>query len=148
MAPKVHVVNVFAASPGGGNPAPIVAAAAGLSDQEMQDIARAYGHESGFVLPPPGGSDCDYSFRFWVPHHEMEMCGHATVGAVWLLDRMGVLPRDEVRIWTRSRFVEARVPGPSNSREVEISQPHGRVEPVPNAEAAAAEILSVLGVSS
>lgn len=80
MAAKVHVVNVFAASPGGGNPSPIVAVAAGLSDQEMQDVARAYGQESGFVLPPPSGSDCDYSFRFWVPHHEMEMCGHATVG--------------------------------------------------------------------
>src|ERR1700677_5164270 len=142
MAPKVHVVNVFAASPGGGNPAPIVAVAAGLSDQEMQDIARAYGHESGFVLPPPDGSDCDYSFRFWVPHHEMEMCGHATVGAVWLLDRMGVLPRVEVRISTRSGIVEARV------TEVEISQPHGRIEPVPNAERTEAEILSVLGVSS
>jgi len=44
--------------------------------------------------------------------------------------------------------VEARVTGPSNSREVEISQPHGRIEPVPNAEATEAEILSVLGVSS
>ena len=44
--------------------------------------------------------------------------------------------------------MEARVTGPSNSREVEISQPHGRVEAVPNAEATDAEVLSVLGISS
>jgi PhzF family phenazine biosynthesis protein len=148
MTPEVHLVSVFAASPRGGNPAPIVADAAGMSDQDMQEVARAHGHESGFVLPPPDGSGCDYSFRFWVPNHEMEMCGHATVGAVWLLDRLGVLPRDDVRIWTRSGIVEAHVSDVSGSRQVEISQPQGRVEPVPDAETSEAEILSVLGIKA
>jgi PhzF family phenazine biosynthesis protein len=54
-----------------------------MSDLETQQIAQTYGHESGFVLPPLG-SGCDFEFRFWVPNHEMVMCGHATVGAVWL----------------------------------------------------------------
>ena len=60
----VELVSVFASGPGGGNPAPIVADAAGLSDSDMRAIAAAYGHESAFVLPPPVGSACDLALRF------------------------------------------------------------------------------------
>lgn len=150
MPPQIHLLSVFAAGPRGGNPAPIVADAAGMSDTDMQEVARAYGQESGFVLPPPAGSDCDFAFRFWVPNHEMEMCGHATVGAVWLLDQLGQLPRDQIRIWTRSGVVEAHVAaaGAGGMRQVEITQPQGRVEAVPDAAATEAELLSVLGITS
>jgi len=145
MIPEVHLVNVFAAGPGGGNPAPTVADASGMSDADMQAVARRYGHESGFVLPAPAGSDCDLALRFWVPNHEMEMCGHATVGAVWLLDHLGKLPRDRVRIWTRSGRVEAHVTRPGTAgAQVEITQPPGRIEPLPDED----EILSVLGIGA
>ena len=53
---QVRFVRVFAAGPDGGNPAPIVVDAAGMSDAQMQEVASTYGHESGFVLPPPPGS--------------------------------------------------------------------------------------------
>lgn len=148
MTRRAHLISVFAAAPRGGNPAPIVADAAGMSDGDMQEVARAYGHESGFVLPAPAGSECDLALRFWVPNHEMEMCGHATVGAVWLLDHLRRLPRDQVRIWTRSGVVEARVVDTDSARQVEITQPLGRVEPVPDTEASEAEILSVLGITA
>lgn len=144
---RVRLVSVFAAGPGGGNPAPIVIDAAGMSDAEMQEVARAYGHESGFVLPPPLGTDCDFAFRFWVPNHEMPMCGHATVGAVWLLDQIGTLPGDTLAIWTRSGRVEARIRARTDQgAAVEISQPVGTVEPLPNAEKSQADILDVLGI--
>jgi PhzF family phenazine biosynthesis protein len=135
--------------PNGGNPAPIVVDAQGMSDEDMRAVARASGHESGFVLPAPPDSGCDFAIRFWVPNHEMEMCGHATVGAVWLLHRLGRLARDRVAIWTRSGRVEARMADRGSAGcQFEISQPRGRVESLPEAEAAVAEVLSVLGVSS
>jgi PhzF family phenazine biosynthesis protein len=144
---RVRLVSVFAAGPQGGNPAPIVIDAAGMSDAEMQGVARAYGHESGFVLPPPPGTDCDFAFRFWVPNHEMPMCGHATVGAVWLLDQVGRLPGDTLAIWTRSGRVEARIHARTDQgAAVEISQPAGTVEPLPDAEESRSEILDVLGI--
>jgi PhzF family phenazine biosynthesis protein len=149
MIPKIYLTRIFAAGPDGGNPAPIVMDAAGLSDAQMQEIARGYGHESGFVLPAPVASDCDFALRFWVPNHEMEMCGHATVGAVWLLDHLGRLPRDHVSIWTRSGRVEARVAERNAfGNRVEITQPQGRVDPLADAESAKTEILSVLGIAS
>ncbi len=142
MASNVYLVRVFADGPGGGNPAPIVVDAAGMSDAEMRGVAATYGHESGFVLPASGGSGCDFAFRFFVPNHEMEMCGHATVAAVWLLDLLGRLPRDRIAISTPSGTVEARVGGDGT---VEISQPAGRVQALPPTECH--EILSVLGIT-
>ena len=138
-------MRVFAAGPEGGNPAPIVVDAAGMSDAEMQAVARSYGHESGFVLPPPPDSDFDFDFRFWVPHHEMSMCGHATVGAVWLLEQLGRLSGDRLAIATKSGRVEARIRRRAGQDPVvEVSQPAGVVEPV--AHAAEADILDVLGI--
>jgi len=144
---QVRCVRVFAAGADGGNPAPIVIDAGGMSDAQMQRVAASYGHESGFVLPSPPGSDCDFEFRFWVPNHEMSMCGHATVGAVWLLEQLGRLRRDDVTISTRSGRVEARIRRPAGQDVlVEVSQPAGHVEPLPDADEAKADILQVLGI--
>jgi PhzF family phenazine biosynthesis protein len=146
---NVQFVSVFAAGLGGGNPAPIVVDATGMSDAQMQEVARSYGHESGFVFPSPPGSGCDFEFRFWVPNHEMSMCGHATVGAVWLLDQLGRVPGDRLSISTKSGRVEARIRRSAGQDVlVEVSQPLGIVEPVPGGTEAEAAILKVLGLHS
>lgn len=148
MTPHVHLINVFPGAENGGNPAPTVACADGMSAADMQAVAMAYGHECGFVCSPPAGTDYDFSFRFWVPNHEMEMCGHASVGAVWLLDQLGMLPRDRLSIWTMSGPIEARViRDGERGVQVEITQPQGKVETL-SSPAVEAEILSVLGISS
>jgi PhzF family phenazine biosynthesis protein len=146
MIPTAHLVTVFPAGPGGGNPAPITLDADDVQDADMQAVAREHGHESGFVLSAPPESGCDYALRFWVPNHEMSMCGHATVGAAWLLDREGRLSGDEVTFWTGSGRVTARLSGPADERTVEITQPPGHVEPV--AAVDVPKILDVLGTTA
>lgn len=141
-APEISLTHVFTAGPGGGNPAPIVLDATGMTEADMQAVAREHGHESGFVLPAPDGSGCDFTFRYWVPNHEMSMCGHVTVGAVWLLKRIGRLSGETVRIDTRSGVVHARI----DDGLVEITQPEGIVEPV-DADAIP-ELLDILGITS
>ena len=142
MVPQVRTVVVFADGPGGGNPAPVVLDAAGLTDEQMRRVASESGHESAFVLPAPD-DETDLALRFWVPEHEMAMCGHATVGAVWLLAREGRLPRPRVRIATRSGVVEAVVD--ESGESVEVSQPPGRIEAVDPRHVDT--ILDVLGIS-
>jgi PhzF family phenazine biosynthesis protein len=106
----------------------------------MQEAARRFGHESGFVLPART-RDFDFTFRFFVPNHEMEMCGHATIGALWALARRGLLPRPSVRIDTLSGPVTGYVgAGPS----VAITQPAGRVVPLSGEDTAA--VLRALGI--
>ncbi len=124
---NVDHVNVFTLGGKGGNPCPIVTDARGLTPEAMKEIARRFGHESGFVLPPRN-SDYDFTFRYWVPNHEMEMCGHATIGALWLLaGRGGLSGRESLRIETLSGpvtgFVRSEADGPS----VQITQPVGKV---------------------
>lgn len=140
-APEIHLVQVFVDGPGGGNPAPIVADAKGLTSQQMQEIARDHGFESGFILPPPAGTDYDHSLRFWMPNHEVSMCGHATVGAIWLLGKLGRLHKNKLKIETPSGPVYAQI---SDGR-VSISQPAGELEPVD--PAAIPEILGALGIT-
>ena len=135
--PTVHLVHVFTAGPNGGNPAPIVVDADGMSDTEMRQVARDHGHEAGFVLTAPEGFD--HALRFWVPNHEMSMCGHATVGALWVLNRLGRIAKDRLTLTTPGGVVHARLSG----GKVEISQPQGVVEPV----AETREVLDVLGIA-
>jgi len=145
---NLHVVSVFYGGPNGGNPAPIVLDADGMSDAEMREVAQAFGHESGFVLSAPAGADYDLELRFWVPNHEMSMCGHATVGAVWLLNHLGRLERDHLDIMTKSGRVRARIHGAATeTASVEISQPAGRIERLPEADETIPEILSILGLT-
>lgn len=144
---KPVVVNVFSAGPHGGNPAPIVLDASAMSEADMQAVARLHGFESGFVIPAPLGSGHDYELRFWVPNHEMSMCGHATVGAVWLLERQGFLRSDRVRILTKSGTVNAVVGRGAPSAAVEVSQPAGIVEDLTDDDFDRAELLDILRIS-
>ncbi|WBO21814.1 PhzF family phenazine biosynthesis protein [Sphingomonas abietis] len=146
--PEIHVVSVFGAGPAGGNPAPIILDADALPDSEMQAITRQYGHEAGFVLQAQEGSGCDLALRFWVPNHEVAMCGHATVGAVWLLDALGRLPTSSLSISTASGIVRATVTHEGSAdRIVRVSQPVGEVQEIANPEFLA-EVGSVLGLQA
>jgi PhzF family phenazine biosynthesis protein len=142
---EIDLVNVFTHMGAGGNPCPIVVDASRLAAEGMQSVARHFGHESGFVLPAPS-PDSDYAFRFWVPRHEMEMCGHATIGALWLLATKGLLSGEQVRIETRSGAVTGYVDrGSSGELSVEITQPVGNVVDLTRAEEE--DVLSVLRLS-
>jgi PhzF family phenazine biosynthesis protein len=115
-----------------------------MSDGEMQAVARKYGLETGFVLPPDT-EDFDLTLRFYVPNHEMEMCGHATVGALWLLASRGCLPSATVRVATRSGPVTGFVSsGADGTSMVEITQPPGRVNPLTGDQTN--DVLFALGV--
>jgi PhzF family phenazine biosynthesis protein len=105
---EVILVDVFTCNGTGGNPCPVVVNAEGMSDREMQDIAAHYGHESGFVFPSTDGAH-DFQFRVFVPNHEMEMCGHATIGALALLAMKGRLPSESVRLTTLSGSISGFV---------------------------------------
>lgn len=136
--PETILLSIFSAGPGGGNPAPIVPDARGMEAAAMQALAAHHGHESAFVLPPADPMAADRRFRFFVPAHEMEMCGHATLGAAWLLRRRGEAAADVLRIETLSGPVRAIFAGD----RVEVTQPEGSaaaIEP--------SEVLAVLGLT-
>ncbi|MDB5487079.1 MAG: phenazine biosynthesis protein PhzF [Reyranella sp.] len=138
----VEVVNIFTIDGTGGNPCPIVVDARSFEPQDMKEVASRFGHESGFVLPPRSG-DYDFAFRFWVPNHKMEMCGHATIGALWLLAKHDLLPGKTLRIETLSGPVTGFVTHDAEGQpSVEITQPVGKVVPLTREQEA--DVLGVL----
>lgn len=141
---EIDLVSVFTCDSMGGNPCPIVTQANGMSAADMKDVARQFGHESGFVFSS-SSDEYDFTFRFFVPNHEMEMCGHATIGALWLLARRGRLTANMIRIETRSGAVTGLVTHDEQGQPlVEITQPVGKVVPLNRNDEAA--VLSVLGI--
>ncbi|WP_066741708.1 PhzF family phenazine biosynthesis protein [Cupriavidus sp. D384] len=103
---EVNLIHVFVRDGRGGNPVPLVADAQGMDAADMQAVAAKHGHESAFVLPSTIG--CDWRIRFFVPQHEMEMCGHATVGTLWALRQWGQWTTPTASIETMSGVVHAR----------------------------------------
>jgi len=89
----------------GGNPVPLVLDAEGMAASDMQALAAHHGHESSFVVPAEReGHLC--RLRFFVPGHEMEMCGHATVGTLWALRQWGYWTTPSARVQTLSGSVD------------------------------------------
>ncbi|RQR71605.1 PhzF family phenazine biosynthesis isomerase [Burkholderia sp. Bp9012] len=140
----MHFVRVFPAGQGGGNPAPVVLDADSLSADEMMAIAARYGHESAFVCAPRD-TGSTYRLRFFVPRHEMEMCGHATLGALWLLRRLGRWTSRVATLETLSGIVDARFD--ESTQSIEVSQPKGIVQSIGDARKHAA-ICDVLRIDA
>jgi PhzF family phenazine biosynthesis protein len=139
----IELLNVFTFEGRGGNPCPTVLNAEGMTDGEMQDVALRFGHESCFFFAA-NDSDHDFIFRYFVPRHEMEMCGHATIGALWALAHRGRQAEGTARIKTGSGTVTGFVNRSKDEWKVEITQPRGKVTPLDGGAVVA--ILSALGL--
>lgn len=83
--PHIFHIDSFTRLPFRGNPAGVVLDADGLTDAQMQDIARELKHsETAFVLRP-SAADHDVHVRFFTPTVEVPVCGHATIAAHYAL---------------------------------------------------------------
>jgi PhzF family phenazine biosynthesis protein len=79
-------VDVFSATPYLGNPVAVVLDGEGLSDQQLQTVARWTNlSETTFVLPATT-PDADYRLRIFTPSCELPFAGHPTLGSAhaWL----------------------------------------------------------------
>jgi trans-2,3-dihydro-3-hydroxyanthranilate isomerase len=80
-------VNVFTGARFGGNPLAVLPDARGLTDQQMQAIARDFNlSETTFVLPPDNPQN-HARVRIFTPAHEMPFAGHPNVGTGFVLAR-------------------------------------------------------------
>ena len=89
---RVYQIDAFTTQRYQGNPAGVVANAAGLDEAQMQSIARELNNsETAFLLPPRDDSH-DVHVRFFSPTVEVPVCGHATVAAHYVLALEGGAP--------------------------------------------------------
>lgn len=80
---KVHHYDAFTTTAGMGNPAGVIFQAKSYQTEEMQEIARQIGFsECVFILP---SDKADFRLRYFTPGAEVNLCGHATMAAVYAL---------------------------------------------------------------
>ena len=105
---RLYQIDSFTKQRFSGNPAGVVTHADGLSDQQMQHVARELNNsETAFILS--GNDGYDMQVRFFTPTVEVPICGHATIAAhyanalekriqghcrVWQKTSAGILPVD------------------------------------------------------
>ncbi|HWK88700.1 MAG TPA: PhzF family phenazine biosynthesis protein [Longimicrobium sp.] len=93
-----HTLDVFTDRVFGGNPLAVFPAADGLSEPEMQAIAREMNlSETVFVLAPSNPA-CTHRVRIFTPQAELPFAGHPTVGAACLLASLGQVPAPAGRV--------------------------------------------------
>jgi trans-2,3-dihydro-3-hydroxyanthranilate isomerase len=85
----VYWIDAFCDRPFCGNPAVVVPQADGLSDAQMQQIAREVNcSETAFVLQPTA-PEADFRLRWFTPTQEVNLCGHATIATLHALAQEG-----------------------------------------------------------
>lgn len=90
---------VFQAREGGGNPCPVTLEAEGLTAEQMKAMTQEFGVESAFLMRSER-PDCHVRARYFVPHHEMEMCVHATIACATVLVEEGLVQTSPIVIET------------------------------------------------
>jgi trans-2,3-dihydro-3-hydroxyanthranilate isomerase len=85
-------VDVFTERVFGGNPLAVVFEGAGLTDGEMQAIAREMNCSETTFLLPPTRPDCAARVRIFTPAREIPFAGHPTIGTAWVLATEQLLP--------------------------------------------------------
>ena len=97
MSYPFAIADVFTDVAFGGNQLAVVTEANGLSDDQMQGIAREFNFsETTFVLPP-SRADADFKLRIFTPKVELKFAGHPTVGTAAVLACDGALRLEDGR---------------------------------------------------
>src|SRR5215469_10848181 len=77
-------VDAFTSRTFGGNPAAVCPLSEWLAEATMQAIAAENNlSETAFFVPEGDG----YAIRWFSPDHEATLCGHATMGAAYIIAR-------------------------------------------------------------
>jgi trans-2,3-dihydro-3-hydroxyanthranilate isomerase len=88
MSYRYFICDVFTDRRFGGNQLAVLPEAEGLSDQQMQQIAREFNFsESTFVFPPEAGQT--RKVRIFTPTTEVPFAGHPNVGTAFVLASTG-----------------------------------------------------------
>lgn len=104
---RVLQVDAFAAEPLAGNPAGVVPRADGLTEGQMQAIARELAlSETAFLSE---STAADRRIRYFTPDQEVDLCGHATIGSFVHLHEDGAVGVGTTTLETNVGVLEVEV---------------------------------------
>ncbi len=108
MKLPVFRVSAFTRDVFAGNPAAVCPLQEWLDDEMLQAIARENNlSETAFIMPCDDG----WRLRWFTPVMEVDLCGHATLAAAWVVTRRLDREARQVRFLSRSGPLTVRVDG-------------------------------------
>ncbi|WP_248897765.1 PhzF family phenazine biosynthesis protein [Haloplanus halobius] len=88
---RTLLIDAFTDEPLAGNAAGVVPDAADLADEQMQAIARELNASETAFLTTDAADEVTRRIRYFTPTQEVDLCGHATIASLAVLDEEGVL---------------------------------------------------------
>lgn len=125
-------VDVFADRPGAGNPLAVVLDADGLTDDQMQAIAKwTRLPETTFVFPATD-ADTSYRIRMFSPRREVPFAGHPSVGTAHAVLEAGLAtPQDGLLVQHGiAGKLPLRVSGDGPARTIAVRTPRASVREI------------------
>lgn len=131
-----YQVDAFASEAFSGNPAAVCLLESWLDDDTLQNIARENNlSETAFILKQGD----DFALRWFTPAVEVDLCGHATLAAAFVLFYRGDNKSDSIHFHTRSGELIVTRQG----ERLSMDFPRTELEPL---DSLPAGLLSALGI--
>lgn len=122
MKYRFYTCDVFTESRFGGNQLAVLPDAQGLTDEQMQQIAREFNYsESTFVFPPDG--DNTRKVRIFTPAQEIPFAGHPNVGTAFVLASLGEIDLGTVTFEEKAGLVSVFIAREGNRIRCELKAP-------------------------
>ncbi len=143
--PRFYYTDVFTASRYGGNPLATFVDCEGLSDAEMQSIAREINFsETTFIVSrdPRAGA---WDVRIFTPNAEIDFAGHPTLGTAWVIHhKLRPAPSEEIVLNLRVGRIPVRFSGTQGRQVLWMKQ----MAPSFGKSLDAGEVAHMLGMAS
>jgi PhzF family phenazine biosynthesis protein len=133
MGHELHVVDAFTGHPFRGNPAAVCVMDGPADPGWMQQVAAELNHSETAFLHPGSGN---WNLRWFTPAQEVELCGHATLAAAFVLWKTGrEQPGAAISFETESGTLVARQDGDWITLDFPAEPAHA-IPPVPGLDRA------------
>ena len=142
---RLYQVDSFTRNKFHGNPAGVVPNADGLSEEQIQKIARELNNsETAFILSSTS-SEYDVEVRFFTPTVEVPLCGHATIAAHYVRAVEGECIGGTVMQKTKAGILPVDIVQEGNDFSITMSQGNPEVS-LPLELATIEKIADALGI--
>lgn len=67
--------------------------------------------ETVFIKPEQDSNEYDFHARYFTPTDEVDLCGHATIGGIYCLNKTGVLKNGSIKLKTKAGIINVEING-------------------------------------
>lgn len=114
---QFFIVDAFTDKIFGGNAAGVVILGENEnfpSDEKMVKLAAELRYsETVFIKPKQGSKEYDFHARYFTPTDEVDLCGHATIGGIYCLNKTVDLNSSSIRLKTKAGIINVEINGNS-----------------------------------